>query len=319
MVGAISESSYIDQAELAGKELQELTPQEMDKNWNIQNYFGHIKVITTDTKSDRFRRCTEELKKIGLHPENYEVVRGKIGSSLKKSIWQRMVRWGTEELRKKDTIKRLQGQAGCFMSQYKAIKDTVEQFRVATGRLNFIRGNKQTSLKDLRDATNEVRKYSSVLIIEDNTGFGRVTGKNSADLSMYGMLFRKTMKDLKSDWDMFYFMTMNDATVVSENIALLHYGLTTKCFAINHTMYERVLQALEIINMTDKELRPVDHEIASLHASCNAYVALPSLSYRFGSTSEVFSHLSEPFLSKIQNWQPEVNLVEPIKISEDTE
>ncbi len=309
-MSSISDIPCINQSEVANEELRELSSEELDSNWNLHNYFGHIKVITTNTESERFKRFEAEVKKIGQDLKNYKIVRGVNGSTLHHSIWTRMVRWQTEHLLPEELVKRLQGQTACFLSQYKAIKNTFQKFRSAVNKLNSILAKKHVSPLALHRATKKVRKYSSLLIIEDNTGFGSVTGSHSADIKNFGTLFRKAMRELKPGWDLFYFMTMSDGELVSCNLAKIHYGMTTKCYAINYTMYERILQALEIITMDNKELKPVDHEIASLHQSCNAYASVPSLAYRFASESLVYSHMSNLNPAPIKNWQPQVNILQ---------
>jgi hypothetical protein len=297
----------IDQSKLAINELATLDAASMDKSWNLQKYFGHIKVISTNTETERFKRCQRELAKVGLGPQDYEIFPGVDATTLDKSIWSRVVKWGTENFSRADREKRLKGQAGCFMAHYRAVKDTVERYKAALERLKNVKSCPQLSKEDLQEAQDSVIKFSSVLIFEDNVGFGRVTGYLSADVTGYGLFFRLAMKDLKNDWDMFYFMAMGEAKRVSQNLAKLDLGMLTKCYAIHAPMYERVLAALEVINMPDKEIKPVDHPLRELHKTSNSYVSLPPLCYRFASMSEVGGELGK-MPQPPSNWQSQIKL-----------
>lgn len=280
---------FNDQSHQATKELAELDDAYMDSHWNLLQYFGHIKVLSTDTKAKRFERFAEEMEKIGN--DDYEVVLGPQGETLDPALWSRMVNWD-RQLSADDLKKRHQGQTGCYMAHYMAIKGTVDAYKNAQKELANLTPEEQSA---------KIKRLSSVLIIEDNNGFGRVTGPHSATLQGMGRQFRLAMQDLPENWDMFYFMAMLDAKKFTDNLAQLKYGLVTKCYAINASIYDRIIEAFDI-----QELKPVDHVIASLHATSNSYVATPPLTYRFASKSLVGGDLGRK--ETAQNWQSHVNL-----------
>src|SRR5262249_47791347 len=95
----------------------------LDQDWDLLNYFGHIKVLTMDQSGGRFKRCKEELAKVGLKPGDYEVVLGIDGKTLPQELWQRMV---SGDLRRNECPqefieRRKMGQMGCYMAHYKLI------------------------------------------------------------------------------------------------------------------------------------------------------------------------------------------------------
>lgn len=280
----------------------------MDKNWDLTAHFGHIKMISSNPDSARCRQSKIELAAIGLTPNDYELAPGVDGSKLDKALWERMVKWGCDKLSSDERDKRLQGQTGCYMAHYNALKDTVERYRDAVKKLEAVRANSDAPAKDLQAAVNTLHKYRSVLIFEDNVGFGKVTGPQSADRTGYGLLFQKAMKELKGDWDMVYFMSMYGAKKVSDHLAQLEYGLVAKCYAISAKMYDKALKALEIIVTTSEEIKPVDHVFARLHRETNAFVTLPPLCYRAASQSEVGGDLGKKKKEEPKHWQNNVDI-----------
>lgn len=271
---------------IAATELATLDGPSMDRNWSVQKYFGHIKVISCDTTSERFRRCQRELAAIGLTSDDYEVIRGVDGTTLDASVVDRMTVWDKKLSRKKQKKQR-QGQTGCFMAHYRAIKETATRYKSAQERLAVLQADAKSSPQMLRVATKEVAKYSSLLIIEDNVGFGKVTGPLTATFNGYGRLFRLAMKELRDDWDMFYFLSFGKVKKISTHLGRLTYGLSTKCYAIHSSIYERVLRELEIIDMPYKKLVPIDHTLAWLHRRAHCFVPLTPLCYRAASESLV--------------------------------
>lgn len=298
---------------LAKQELESISPDAMDKNWNLSKYFGHIKVISLNAKTPRFQTCAEELSKVGILPEHYEISPGVKGTDLDPSIWSRMVKWGTDGLSPQELNQKLQGQTGCYMAHYNAIKDSASKFEAARIRVETLRSNPDASSEELLAALQDVRKYSSVFIFEDNVGFGRVTGSNTADTKGCGRLFRLVMRDLPSDgdsgWDMVYLQSMNFKSIrarkVGEVLGTLQYGLVMKAFAINAKMYPRLLEELSVIDKPGHEIKPVDHVPASLHKTSNSYVAIPALCYRYTSLSEVKGALLAK-KSKPAHWQSDI-------------
>lgn len=302
----------ICQSEVAIRELAAYDDAYLNTNWSLPKYFGHIKVLTLDPEAERFKQFLLEIAKVGLTKEAFEIAPGITGSKLPQSLWSRMSSW---DIRKKLVEgpllqERQKGQTGCYMAQFRAIAASKESYQKAVANLKALQAQK-TSPEALAEAEKEVKKYSSLLLIEDNNGFGRVCGPKAAQMEDTGRRFRLAMKDLAPSWDMFYFMAMKEATKVTENLAKLKNGVVTKCYAINAKFYDRILEMLAM-SIEDRQFEPVDDVIAYLHPTANCYVAIPALTYRSASLSQVGGHLHKkvvPKAEELNHWQAEINLV----------
>jgi hypothetical protein len=153
-------SECIDQRGLAERELGTLDNESMDKCWNLQNYFGHAKVISMNTESPRFKRCEMELASVGLKRQDYEIAEGIDGATLPKELYRRMVSWDIRRgLLKDDALeKRKMGQTGCYWAQYDAIRKTSFLYEKAKGHLQALRANPQSTEAALNEAICAVRR-----------------------------------------------------------------------------------------------------------------------------------------------------------------
>lgn len=295
-------TSHKSIALLAAQDLETMTDEELDRNWKLDQFFGEIKVISTDPQGVRCRRCKEELALIGLQEGCYSLFPGVEGYSLTPSLWKRAENWWDDE----DSDKQRQGRMGCFMAHFLAIKDSAEKLEIATEYLEELYDDQTASLEAISDAEASVRRYSSVLIIEDNAGFGRVLDATHATREAMGRKLRLALHELPEGWDMFYFVTNADlcgpSTQVSPNLLRLNYGLLMKVYAVNSKMYPLILDQLKALMASNEKIPPVDHAIAMLHPYTRCYASLKEgLAYRFGSVSEIYN------LDKkvdIENWQP---------------
>ena len=284
----------IDYKQLAQSELCSQDDATLNSDWKLGSYFPNIKVLTMDPDDERFQRCKQEFDLIGLKPQEYEVVRGVDGKTLPEALWERMESFDLRNGPCPDewVDRRKQGRMGCYMAQFKIIRDAALSFEKARMALEDVLAS-NASEEALDVARANVRKFSSVLLIEDNNGFGKITGPRTAEIGNYGELFRRVMQDLPSDWNMLYFKSMEDSQnpvrQITPYLAQLTYGFVTKCYAINANFYGRVITALEQrINDPDQTLEPVDNVIASLHETSKCFVTTPPLTYRVASKSLVY-------------------------------
>jgi hypothetical protein len=288
-------------AHLAVYDLETINKQELDIDWKLSSYFREIKVITSNEQSPRFQRCLEELENVGVKSGEYIIFPGVDGTKIDPSIWMRAINWDDN-----DTEKQKQGRMGCFMAHYNAIKDSKDRLQIAQKVLKQLKMQEDADLEIIKQVEEEIDRCSNVLIIEDNTGFGRVTGDQTATLEGMGKKLRETLKELPKDWDMFYFMTMADdwgpSKQVSPCLLKLNYGVLTKCYAVNAKMYATILEHFDTMLNAECSIPPVDHVLAILHSKTNCYAAKgEGLTYRFGSVSEV-QGLDQSV--EIKNWQP---------------
>jgi hypothetical protein len=312
------------------EELQELTPFELDSDWHLDRFFGHIKIISSKD-SPRFPLLLEKMQEVGLNQEQFELSPTIAGDTLPESLWQRVPAWASEDPIVKQKI------AGCTMAHYYLIKNTRDRYQEAFKNYRRLQSEPEAPLSDLEAAKNEVAKYSSVLIMEDNNAFGSL--KNGAPtLEGMGKLFRETLKELPADWDMFYFICMHGdydlplAKEVPETSLLLKasYGVVTKCFAVKASSYDSLVALFEAhifpelnsevaywtgtklstmvvtpTSISKVEIGPSDHMVALLHKNLNVYIAKEPLSYRFASTSLAGSPSpGSGIIFADHNWQP---------------
>ena len=291
-------------AAIAAYQLQTLTGQELDSDWRLNDFFGHIKVIG-DKASPRYPLLLEKLKEVGLEESQFELSPVVHGSSLSEMIWSRVPAWAAQEIATK------QGIAGCSMAHYYLIKDTRDRYKRALQRYTELKKKLPANIRRFQAAKKELKKYSSVLIIEDNNAFGRLH-KGKPLLTGMGIKFRETLMQLPEDWDMFYFICMHGfrdyprAQTVPHCPLILKavYGLVTKCFAVRSTAYDALTRYFErcIFASSNGELLPADHIVARLHSKLNAYIAKEPLAYRFSCPSMVGSH---PGVNVSRHhWQP---------------
>jgi hypothetical protein len=290
-------------AEIAAQQLQDLSSDELDSDWRLNEFFGHIKVIS-NKQSLRYPRLLEKMKEVGLEETSFEISPRVIGAHLNKSLWSRV----PDRINSDPKIK--QGLAGCILAHYNLIKNTRDRYVRALVHYNYVKNQSSIDEVALIAAQKEVDKYSSVLIIEDNNAFGSLEN-NTPSLQGMGRNFRKILQQLPNDWDMFYFICMHGeygeppAEEVAGSPLLLKavYGLVNKCFAIRASVYNQLVEQYEkyISSESDVELIPADHIVAQLHKSINAYIAREPLAYRLASISMV-THTSDTDIDR--HWQP---------------
>lgn len=284
-------------AETAQKQLETLSPEELDRDWQLSSFFGHVKVISSKD-SPRYPILLLHLQEVGLSESQFEL--SSSVTHVSEAFWSRVPCWASQN----HPIK--QGIAGCSLAHYQLIKDTRDKY--------------QQALQDLAKAPPEERqflqaqvdRYSSVLIIEDNTAFGCLLNQIPC-LEGMGTKLRRTLAQLPEDWDMFYFICLHGdfglplAEQIPDCPRLLKatFGLVNKCFAIKASAYERVVQAYKSYifpSTMNTELPPADHITARLHTQLNAYIAREPLAYRFACPSLVGS---SPGINVAENhWQP---------------
>lgn len=209
-----SRTQHIFHQAIAEKNLRELSSEELDKNWKLNEYFGHIYVINLDDRPNaadpqkhkqRFDRVVSDLNKVGC--TTFERLRATYGAhELDESIWKRVSdnSWGRsvgEELKRQHM-----NQAGCFMSHYRAIKNANENYVKAEALLKssqYLLENSQTddekriAQNSIKAAEKRIKEYSSILILEDDNGFGRLT-KRYTDLQKELAIAKANNKNAKS-------------------------------------------------------------------------------------------------------------------------
>ncbi len=269
---------------IAAQQLEKMSPEELDRDWKLGEFFGHIKVIGKKG-SERDKVQVEQFKKIGLKESDYEYAPTVDGKTLDPSLVARVPDWAakTDDIRK--------GVAGCAMAHYQLIKSTKESYDKAVAELTRVKSEKP-SAEALAKAEAAVKKYSSVLIMEDNCAFGYLDGQRVSQKGV-GKDFREVVKHMPEDWDMFYMITMHGpwgpAIPLKDNpwVSKSNYGVVMKCFAVNQTAYGKIVEAFEKQIHGKGDFVPCDHTTGALHKELNVYMAQKSLAYRYASKSFV--------------------------------
>ncbi len=299
----------INHQAIAKKSLEEMTDEQMDKNWKLNEFFGTTRVINLDKDHERMKELNSELANIGLVNNQFERFRGINGrKEIDKDIWNRMQgnykhhpTWTKAGRDKLDNLH--MGQTGCYMSHYNLIKETSEKYDNAKKKLLRLQKENATPEK-LKIARAEVKKFSSVLIIEDDNKFGRIlpdhvtSGPDFHD-NVYGHTltktgigrqFYKTVAALPKDWNLFFFMAMNYETpddTESTHLKKLKNAVCLNCYAVNASMYPQLLASLRKVEGEEVPIEPVDDAIAKLMKKTNCYVANPPLAAQGGGSSSI--------------------------------
>lgn len=265
------------------------------KKWGLQEYFGSIYVITLDHAEQRRTQITAALESIGVTKSDFEFFRGIDGrKELDESIWKKMHRnWAKLDTSTPEgrTLLELQfkGEAGCYMSHYRVIQRVSQAYDEAVIELH----NAQLSNDTIKiaDAEKKVKKYSTVLILEDDSGFGIVENDGtSVTLEKTEEIFKSAMEELPEDWDMLYFNALVHSPSIeqSAHLARLTNGDHTNAYAVHYKMYKVLVGALQRIeNPEVKEIDPVDSTIHRLHKSHLCYCVMPSIAFQSSGVSYI--------------------------------
>ena len=190
-----------------------------------------------------------------------------------------------------------QGEAGCYLSHYTVIKQVKEKFDEAIVELE--KAYKKHDPKAMDKWWGKARKYSSVLIIEDDNGFGIVSqDKLSVRHEQVGVLFRQAMLNLPQDWEMLYFMTFakSPSQEVAPNIIQLSRGICLNAYAINYRIYDALVECLKKIEDPNvQKVLPVDDELAMLHSTHQCYAINPSIAYQREGESSITSKVTNKY------------------------
>lgn len=300
----------IDIPACAKSQLAAMTDQALDADWKLTDFFGCIYVISLRDAAQRRERVTRELQKVGVQPgefEFFDAVNGR--TELDEKIWKKMhVNWSSFDTSQPEGQAKLnlqfQGEAGCYMSHLGVIKTVRNKYKEALAALETALASCNEA--QIRAAAAQVRKYSSVLILEDDNGFGVVDStKFSATLTNAGVLFRRGMQELPENWDMLYLMSWSlhsPAMQESGYLAKLNGAVLNNAFAVNHVMYDILYDHLDKINDPNVlEVRAVDDAYSLLHKDRRCYGIIPSLAYQQGGLSAITS-TAAPRLRQMQSY-----------------
>lgn len=286
-------------SKLAASHLATMSAEEMDHNWKLNEFFGTIAVINLPQATARKEKMAKELHQIGT--TSYDIFPAIDGrKQLPPKIWTKLKR--QKQLGRVNSVKydkrkiRLlyQGEAGCYMSHYKLIESVKIAFEEAMMELELAHAFDDKVAIDL--AQNKACKYSRLLILEDDGGFGFVNSDNrTVTKKGAGYLLRQALQELPDDWDMLYFIVCASAPPVeySDHLRRITRTLCTIAYGINYTMYATLVDLLKKIEDPKcKHVSPVDTEFSQIQKDHKVYAIYPSL---------VFHQAGQSYISTIKN------------------
>ncbi len=293
---AIVHEIVIDHQAAASKHLAEMSPQDLDKDWKLNDLFGCFYVINLPQAKERLQKVTQNLHSIGLR--NFKVFNAVDGRKvLKQAIWQKFWKnWHSYDLKTSEGRKKFdnqrKGEAGCFMRHYRVIKAVKTVYEEAMQQLQQARASGNEKLAAL--AAQRARRYSSVVVLEDDNGFGIINNDHTVSLAGCGAILRQAMQELPPDWDILYFACQSRLPTVpySPHLVRMAESLFTNAYAVNHTMYQALYDSLKKIeDPTVKHLMPLDNEISTLFPGHRAFAIVPKLSYQSAGRSYITTDL----------------------------
>jgi hypothetical protein len=296
----------IDRPKIASERLAKLGD-EVDHNWGLKDYFGHIYIINLDDRdnskkyAERLENVQADLKKVGVMPEDCERFRAIHGATeLNEKIWSKIDdnSFNKQGIELENVHK---AQAGNFMSHYNIIKDAHTKYKTAKKQFNLLKkeyfqtsslNRKNEIWTEIIKSADQMKEYSSILIIEDDNGFGFLK-ENQTETSLQGagQSFQHVMQELPENWHMFYFMADHgyawNIQHHSTHLNRMTYGVCLNAYAVNHLAYKSIKNALSKIHEPNAKVRPTDHVIASLHASHNVFLPKAPLAYQHCGQSSI--------------------------------
>lgn len=277
-------SIIIPLREMAQMHLATMSDKELDNNWKLHEFFETIAVINLPHAQKRLQNITQELHDIGT--DTFEVFRGIDGrKEVDPSIWNKFCRnlhnidTSTEEGR--CAIELLhQGQAGCYLSHYQLIKKVKAFFESAQQEWIAAKANQDAAA--IRKAESHLRRYSRVLIFEDDGCFGFLQNDSKISKRGVGKVLRQALRTVPDNWDMIYFVVhASEPTVrISSRLRKLNRTWALTAYAVNYPMYGPLVELLQKIeDPAITQVQPVDNEIGEIHHLHNVYAIYPSVVY----------------------------------------
>jgi len=316
----------IDHQGSAQQDLATMSKDELNKDWKLLDKIGHVRIINLDKHKDRLKGALDNLKDVGLKADQVERFPAILGNNLPRTKTSRMDNnhRNYDPIKEKDKFENLQKrQTGCFMSHYTVIKEAKaahdkakQQFALIDGQIKLAEQSQKTdaeALKKLKSELNiakgNIRKYSSVLVIEDDSRMGRQTGDFSFTLKHVGVVFRKVMMELSDDYDMFFFAAKELRGCQAsgkEWLRKIRDFHDLSCYVVHSRFYDKFLNQLKVIEDDSAgKLIAVDRELPKCFPKTNAKVFLsnPPLAMQGGCVSSITQDGTNDPLLQWHTWR----------------
>jgi len=272
---------------IASHHLATMNNETLDRDWRLNDFFGTIVVINLPQSKERLAKTTQELYQINTHTfEVFPAIDGRL--EVPSWMWQKFKE--NREVYDPDTIeggelldKLHQGEAGCYLSHYKTIQKIKCFFDSALA--DFEAAMEMQDGEAIKEAEQRLRKYSRVLIFEDDVGFGEVKRGGKISKKGVGRLLREGLGQLPEDWDMLYLIVnpIEPVEQVSSHLYKLKQSWGLCGYAVNYRMYEPLIDLLKKIeDPNEPTVLMVDKQISGLHDKYAVYVIGPLVGFTQG-------------------------------------
>lgn len=282
-----------DLSSLAARQLASMSEEEMEKDLGLNAFFGSVYVIHLPQAEERLARLLDNFCQIGL--KDFVLFPACDGKELPRHITSKMFSlWASRDLKTMEGIRAFEnqqnGEAGCFMSHYRVIKEVKAKFEEALKAYE----NAQ-SAEEAMEREREVRKYSSVLILEDDNAFGFLEeDKKTATLKGCGLFLRLALMEMPKQWHMLYFMAQSQfpSQFIGRFLRRIYGTKGANAYAVHFSMYPKLAEHLGAIEDPSKKvIYPLDHQLSQLHPDFLCLALTPSMAYQTPGFSSIHSKM----------------------------
>lgn len=280
---------------LAARQLTTLSEEEMDKDLGLNAFFGSVYVIHLPKAEERLTSLLENFREIGL--KDYVLFPACDGRELPREISSKMFSlWSSRELKSIEGIrafeKQQKGEAGCFMSHYRVIQEVKAKFEEA---LKAYEKAVSQGAQEAMELAKEVRRYSSVLILEDDNAFGFLAeDKRTATLKGCGLFLRLALMEMPKQWHMLYFMAQSQfqSQFVGRFLRRIFGTKGANAYVVHYSLYAKLAEHLGAIeDPSTKVIYPLDHQLSQLHPDFLCLAITPSIAYQTPGFSSIHSKM----------------------------
>ena len=248
-----------------------------DKDWKLNEFFGSIFVISLTQAEDRRKVLAKELDEIGVKDfQIFDAVDGR--KDVPVEVWSKFYQNQQTDQENQAVDELHKAQAGRYLSHMHIIQKVKMAYDDALVALE--RAQDDNAYHHYQE---EVRRYSSVLILEDDAGFGFLNPiLTTISKKGAGKVLRKAISALPDDWDLLYFVCnpLEPTEKFSKNLQKVAKSSGSIAYAINHLMYNDILNHMQkIADPEVTKIKSVDTEIAELHEAHKVYCINPAIAY----------------------------------------
>jgi GR25 family glycosyltransferase involved in LPS biosynthesis len=280
-----SSAIHFNIKKIANEHCLTMSDEELDLDWKLNEFFGTLYVINLPKANKRLEKVSQELQEVGVTDfEKFQAIDGR--TDLPPNIWKKFHGnrdcFDSSTSSGREKIEKLhQGEAGCYMSHYTLLQKVKKSFEDAQKKYLKALSTKNDLL--IQEAKLKLKKFCRVLIFEDDAAFGIVNEKRTkATKKNAGKILREALKKLPSSWDMLYLVirAKEPSKVITPNLRKMGRSFCALAYAVNHTMYEPLINHLKKIeDPLVTHVEPVDEEISSIHSKHKVYAIAPSIVY----------------------------------------